>query len=51
LIKPEVRVIFMSGYSEDILGAKSLKEKGLPYLGKPVTPAVLLRKVREVLDK
>lgn len=51
LIRPEIRVIFMSGYSEDILGAQSHKEKGLVYLGKPVTPTLLISKVREVLDK
>ncbi|MBI5632774.1 MAG: response regulator [Nitrospirae bacterium] len=51
LIKPEIRVIFVSGYSEDIMGGQSLKEKGLLYLSKPVTPSVLLRAVREVLDK
>ena len=51
LLKPDTKVIFMSGYSEDIFNAKSIKDKGLTYMLKPVSPADLLRKVREVLDK
>jgi hypothetical protein len=41
----------MSGYSEDVFSAQIIREKGLTYLLKPLTPSVLLRSVREVLDK
>ncbi len=50
-ITPAVKVIFMSGYSEDVFSAKSVLEKGLTYLLKPITPSELLKKMREVLDK
>jgi len=46
-----VKVIFMSGYSEDVFSAKSIFDKGLTYILKPATPSELLKKVREVLDK
>jgi two-component system, cell cycle sensor histidine kinase and response regulator CckA len=49
-ITPGVRVLFMSGYSEDIFSANNITEKGLVYLLKPASPTELLKKVREVLD-
>jgi two-component system cell cycle sensor histidine kinase/response regulator CckA len=39
-LRPEMRVLFMSGYTDD----------AVVFLQKPLTPAALLRKVRDVLD-
>ena len=50
-LAPAVKTLFMSGYSEDVFSSKSVLEKGLTYLLKPITPSELLKKVREVLDK
>jgi PAS domain S-box-containing protein len=46
----DLKVLFMSGYSEHALLEKMLSESGTSFLQKPFTPAQLLRKVREVLD-
>jgi len=51
LIKPGARIIFMSGYTADIIHKKGIFDEGLDFISKPVNPADLLRKVREVLDK
>ena len=51
LISPDIKTIFMSGYSEDVFKAKEVTDMGLLYLLKPVTPSILLKKVRETIDK
>ncbi len=50
-IKPDVKVIFMSGYTADIIHKKGIIEEGIELLLKPISPNELLRKVREVLDR
>lgn len=48
-IRPDIKIIFLSGYTGDILNTKGLKGKGLNFLLKPVLPQVLLNKIREVM--
>ncbi len=49
--RPGAKVLFMSGYSADIIFKKGVLEEGLNLITKPATPHELLGKVREVLDK
>ncbi|MDH4162311.1 MAG: PAS domain S-box protein [Nitrospirota bacterium] len=49
-IRPDAKVLFISGYGADILASKGLGEGTDEYLLKPVSPMDLLRKVRKVLD-
>jgi PAS domain S-box-containing protein len=51
LVDPAVRVIFMSGYTGDIVIDKGIQKEGVDFLQKPITAANLLAKVREVLDR
>ena len=46
---PGVRILFISGYTEDRVTREKLIQPGAPFLEKPFTPAVLLDRVREVL--
>jgi PAS domain S-box-containing protein len=48
--RPDLRVIFMSGYSEHAILERILAEPGAAFLQKPFTPVQLLRTIREVLD-
>jgi len=48
--RPDLRVIYMSGYADDAVVRHGVLEKGLHYLQKPFSIADLARKVREVLD-
>ena len=49
-VKPDIRVIFVSGYTADRLDKGSLVGENMNFIFKPISPNELLRKVREVLD-
>jgi CheY-like chemotaxis protein len=49
-LRPDIKAIFISGYTEDILKKNGMLEEGLHFLPKPILPAKLSKKVREVLD-
>jgi PAS domain S-box-containing protein len=51
MISPGVRAIFISGYSADIIHKRGMLDQELEVLAKPLSPMVLLKKVREVLDR
>jgi PAS domain S-box-containing protein len=48
--RPGVKVLFMSGYTEDEILRDTALGPGLAYLQKPFTPSALARKIREVLE-
>ena len=50
-LKPDTKVIFMSGYTDDIIMEKGLLKADSELIPKPIAPDRLLRKVREVLDR
>ncbi|MBI2389111.1 MAG: PAS domain S-box protein [Deltaproteobacteria bacterium] len=50
-IRPAVRVIFMSGYSENAIVHHGVLDAGIDLLVKPISSDTLLAKVREVLDR
>jgi CheY-like chemotaxis protein len=47
--RPRMRVLYMSGY-DDAIVQRGAVDRDLAFLQKPITPEILLRKVREVLD-
>jgi PAS domain S-box-containing protein len=47
----QVRVLFSSGYTSDIIEQEGIVEEGVGFLAKPVTVQALLGKVREALDQ
>jgi PAS domain S-box-containing protein len=47
---PTLKVLFMSGYTSDVIMHHGVLEEGLAFLQKPFTPVALSAKVREVLD-
>jgi two-component system cell cycle sensor histidine kinase/response regulator CckA len=48
--RPEMRILCMSGYTDDSIVRHGVLDAQLAYLQKPITPDSLLAKVREVLD-
>ena len=49
-LRPGLRVLHMSGYSDDVLGRHGSLDPGLALLRKPFAPQDLARAVREALD-
>ena len=49
-LRPEIRVLYMSGYTDDAIVRQGLITEGRHFLQKPFTPAVLAKRVRDVLD-
>ena len=47
---PNLKVVLMSGYTDDTLNNYNVFETGTPFLQKPFSPTSLLHKVRQVLD-
>ncbi len=48
--RPEMKVLFMSGYTDDAVVIQRVLASHVAFLQKPLTPATLLSKVRETLD-
>jgi two-component system cell cycle sensor histidine kinase/response regulator CckA len=48
--QPSVRVLYMSGYTYNVIAENGTLERGVAFLQKPFTPSALVEKVREVLD-
>jgi PAS domain S-box-containing protein len=50
LLRPDVVVVFMSGYAQPVLGAQGTLEEGVILVSKPFSESDLLGRVREALD-
>ncbi len=50
-MRPEIKCIFMSGYSEDIFTKDDVPGPETKFIHKPVSPADLLKHIREMLDR
>ncbi len=51
MIKLDIKVLFTSGYTSDIINKKGILEEGIDFISKPLTPHDLLCRIRETLDK
>jgi PAS domain S-box-containing protein len=49
-MKPGIKVLFMSGYAEDILDKNQIMADGLGFIAKPIHSMEFLRKIRNLLD-
>jgi PAS domain S-box-containing protein len=49
-VRPDLRVLYMSGYTGEVIREQDLVRPGTAFLPKPFSPDALVRKAREVLD-
>ena len=48
--KPGLKVLFMSGYSEDQISKQGVLDKEINFIQKPFAPMDLVKRLREILD-
>jgi YesN/AraC family two-component response regulator len=48
---PEIKILFMSGYSSDVIAQHGVLHSDVNFIQKPFTVKELAVRVREVLDK
>ena len=48
-LHPDIRLLFSSGYTRDIIGNHGILDEGIAFLPKPYTPNELARRVRAIL--
>ncbi len=49
LLRPKSRILFVSGYTADVIAHRGVLDADVEYLPKPFTPDSLARKIRELL--
>ena len=50
-LRPEIRVLYMSGYTDEAIVRTGVLDEGRPFLQKPFTPVQLARRIRGLLDE
>jgi len=50
-LRPSIRVLYMSGYTDEAIVKTGVLDEGKAFLRKPFTPMQLAKKIREVLDE
>ena len=49
-LRPDMKVLFMAGYTENVIVHQGVLEPGIAFVSKPPAPLSLVTKVRETLD-
>ena len=50
-MRPGTKILFMSGYTDNVIVHHGVLDEGVFFIGKPYTPSALAKKIREVLDR
>ena len=50
-LQPDIKALFVSGYSTEVVRGKALIDDQCDFIMKPIAPAHFLRKIRDVLEK
>lgn len=50
IMNPNLKILFMSGYTEEVIQHHGIRSGGIGFIQKPFAPSSLVRKVRQLLD-
>ena len=50
-LRPDIKVIYMSGYTDDAVVQHGVLSHNMPFIQKPFSPITLRKKIREILDQ
>ncbi len=50
MLRPDLKVLYISGYMDEVHAGRGLSNQGTAFLQKPFTPGALTSRVRELLD-
>ena len=50
-LRPDMRILYVSGYSEEAIARQGQLTEGIELLAKPFTPGALTAKIRQLLDR
>lgn len=50
-MKENIKALFMSGYTENLIHKRGVLEEGINFISKPLSPIELGRKIRMILDQ
>jgi two-component system cell cycle sensor histidine kinase/response regulator CckA len=48
--RPEMRMVYMSGYTDNVIADKGILLPGIHFINKPLVPTALARRLRAILD-
>ena len=48
---PGLKVLYMSGYTDNVIAHQGVLDKDIDFLNKPLVPSILTKKIREVLER
>ena len=49
--RPDIRVVYMSGYTDDTVVRNGIIDANVAFIQKPFSPELIRRKIREVLEE
>ena len=49
-LRPKLKVLFTSGYAENLIARRGIRDQGINFIAKPYSPQDLAKKIREILD-
>ena len=51
LVRPQMKVLYMSGYTDEVISREGVLDAGIDYIAKPFTPEALAQKIKTVLGR
>jgi CheY-like chemotaxis protein len=51
VLRPDLKVLYVSGYTDDAIIHQGVLKQGTAFLQKPFTTDALARKIRDILDE